>query len=283
MQVRFASEPAPDRQENEDTAFHAGPMVGVLDGVTAPEGVNTGCRHNPAWYVRRLSAHLSEAAPAATAPSLGDSLAAAIDMVRRDHDGHCDLGNPATPAATVCLVRSTGNRFEYLILSDTTLVVEHGDDVLALTDRRFSDVVAELDRLHPVPGAPMGSPEFLSWRDAYFAHKYQLTNTAGGYWVANSVPDAAYHAMTGSFPTRGADGVRRAALLTDGVSCLVDLYRRMDWAALLDAISRHGPDAIIQQVRRTEESHGNGAGTGRRWKRQDDATAALCTFTDDPG
>ncbi|WP_433065166.1 hypothetical protein [Dactylosporangium sp. CS-033363] len=253
MRVTFASSPAPGRPENEDAVFQAGPLVGVLDGVTAPVGVATGCVHTPAWYVRRLVSHLS-----ADAASLPDCLATAISLAREDHGGQCDLSNPATPAATVCLVRATDRGFDYLILSDTTLVVDRGDEVLALTDDRF----ARLDL--PVVRAD------------YFARKYERTNQPGGYWVANSVPEAAYQALTGSFPTGGADGVRRAALLTDGVSALVDLYRRMDWPTLLDTLTRSGPAALIEEVRRVEYAH---TGPTTRWKRHDDATAALCTFT----
>ncbi|WP_349876250.1 hypothetical protein ABIH81_19080 [Micromonospora sp. HUAS YX12] len=257
-------------------------MVGVLDGVTSPEGIGTGCRHSPSWYVRRLSARLSEVALQDTPPSLSECLAKAIDMVRDDHGGHCDLANPATPAATVCIVRSTGSHLEYLILSDTTLVVERSDEVLAVTDLRFSTAIAELDRLRPVPQAPAGTPDFEAWRHDYFEHKYQLTNTAGGYWVANSVCDAAYQAVTGNYPIHGINGLRRAALLTDGASCLVDLYGLMDWPNLLNIISQQGPDELIRRVRQAEEARHNRDGVLRRWKRQDDATAVLCTFADRP-
>jgi hypothetical protein len=78
----------------------------VQDGVSAPEGFATGCRHTPGWYVRRLSARLAEAG-ADPSSTLGDVLAAAVTVVRSDHGGDCDLDNPASPAATVCLARAT--------------------------------------------------------------------------------------------------------------------------------------------------------------------------------
>ncbi|MEE3918739.1 hypothetical protein V2I01_10600 [Micromonospora sp. BRA006-A] len=45
--MRSASDPAPGRPENEDVVFRFGPLVGVLDGATVPEGFDTGCAHGP--------------------------------------------------------------------------------------------------------------------------------------------------------------------------------------------------------------------------------------------
>lgn len=47
MRVRSASAPAPGRPVNEDLVFRFGPLVGVLDGATVPEGFDTGCVHGP--------------------------------------------------------------------------------------------------------------------------------------------------------------------------------------------------------------------------------------------
>jgi hypothetical protein len=44
---------------------------------------------------------------------------------------------------------------------------------------------------------------------------------------------AAYQAVTGSWPRAQ---VRRAALLSNGVSCLVGLYAVMDWTELMDSL-----------------------------------------------
>ncbi|WP_223884132.1 hypothetical protein [Micromonospora craniellae] len=58
MRVRSASAPPPGRAVNEDLVFRFGPLVGVLDGATVPEGFDTGCVHGPQWYVRHLAARL---------------------------------------------------------------------------------------------------------------------------------------------------------------------------------------------------------------------------------
>jgi hypothetical protein len=52
MEVRLARVAAPDRA-NEDYALAVGDLVAVFDGVTLREGIDSGCVHGPAWYVRR--------------------------------------------------------------------------------------------------------------------------------------------------------------------------------------------------------------------------------------
>lgn len=275
--VILASEPAPGHAENEDNAFQYGPLVGVFDGVTAPPGIDTGCVHGPAWYVRRLTARLVETATARPAASLADTLADAIRRVRDDHDGRCDLTNPTTPAATVCLVRDAGGYLDYLLLADCTLVVEHGDRVDAITDHRFEVAVAELRQVTLAPGARIGSPERAARLRQIVGSKSALTNQPGGYWVAAANPDAARHAVTGTLPLTGPDRVRRVALLTDGASCAVEQYRLTDWAGLLDLLTDQGPDELIGRIRQAEDADPDGL-TYPRHKRHDDATVAFCVF-----
>ena len=97
-------------------------------------------------------------------------------------------------------------------------------------------------------------------------------NQPDGYWVAGAKPAAAYQAVTGSQPH---DHVSRAALLSDGVSCLVELYAVVGWPELLGIMQQHGPTHVISRVREVEDADP----TGTRWpryKRSDDATAAFC-------
>ncbi|GAB3801180.1 hypothetical protein [Micromonospora zhanjiangensis] len=267
MRVRIASEPAPGQAVNEDAAIHLGSLVGVFDGVTAPVGIDTGCIHGPAWYVQRLTARLAQVAEAQPAASLSVMLAEAIERVRRDHDGSCDLGNPATPAATVCLLRADDRHAEYLILADCTLVIDGADGVSALTDQRFGDAVARLRREALAKGGsevPAGTP---------VPGKYALTNQPDGYWIAAANPEAARQAVTGVLDLHGATRVRRAALLTDGASRAVDDFGLMGWQDLLDILTEDGPTELIRRVREAEDT-----AKQPRYKRHDDATAVLCTF-----
>jgi len=267
MNVALASEAAPGRPANEDGALHIGDLVGVFDGVTAPPDILSGCIHGPAWYVKRLMVHLSSVARATPNDGLSNLLAEAITRVRGDHEGHCDLANPATPAAAVCLVRADGVHLEYLILADCTLVVDHGSQApTVLTDERFRNAVTEIRRAALANGGisqPAGTPT---------TGKYALINKPSGYWIAAANPEAAHQAIIGRL-----GGVQRAALLTDGLSCAVDQYHLMTWGGLLDQITELGPHALIRQVRQAENADPAGH-EFPRYKQHDDATAALCIF-----
>jgi hypothetical protein len=254
MEVRLASVAAPGQPANEDQAFATGGLVGVLDGVTAPAGVDTGCVHGPAWYARRLATRLVEAYGRVAGTPPADLLAQAIDAVRGDHGGDCDLTCPRTPAATVCLVDVAKDEARYLVLADTTLLLETGTGVQMVSDRRANR---------------------LSTGDST-VDKSRYTNRPGGYWVAAAVPEAAYEAVTGSVPLRGPPAVRRVALLTDGAARAVEAFALLDWAGLLDLLSSQGPAELIRRVRAAEAADDRPARPGH--KRHDDATAVLCAF-----
>lgn len=278
MRVRLVSEPAPGHADNEDAAIHHGPLVGVFDGVTELPEVDSGCVHGPAWYVRRLTTRLTEVTTESPEAPLTDALATAIERVNDDHEGRCDLSNPATPAATVCLVREDGDALDYLILSDSTLVVDLDGQVRVVTDDRFRQVAAHLRDL-AMSEYDVSSKEQGARMRRVDTRKYALTNQPGGYWVAAAEPGAAYQAVTGRLPLRGRDRVRRAALLTDGASCAVDDYALMNWTELLDLLTRQGPEELIRRVRAAEDGDADRS-TYPRYKRHDDASAALCLFED---
>ncbi|WP_203748860.1 hypothetical protein [Catellatospora bangladeshensis] len=279
MRVITATEAAPGRP-NEDQVFHHGALVGVLDGVSAHPDLDTGCAHGPAWYTRRLVARLSEAADAALAATLPDLLATAIERVAREHPG-CDLANPSTPAATACLVRDTGTELEYLVLCDSPLVADVGAETFAVVDDRFDRVYEQIRREALAGDVSVGSAVHRARQLTAALRKQELTNTPGGYWVAAADPAAAAQAVTGRLPLRGPRAIRRAALLTDGASCAVDLFGLYDWAGLLDVLTADGPVELIRQVRQAETADADGYSRPRH-KRHDDATVALCLFDPAP-
>jgi hypothetical protein len=88
---------------------------------------------------------------------------------------------------------------------------------------------------------------------------------------------AAHEAVTGAMTLRGPDRVRRAALLTDGASCVVEEFELFGWRELLAVLTADGPLALIERVRAAELDDYDGH-TRPRYKRHDDANAALCLF-----
>ncbi|MFI7428239.1 hypothetical protein ACIBPB_14715 [Micromonospora sp. NPDC049836] len=272
MRVRSASDPAPGRLENEDLVFRFGPLVGVLDGATVPEGFETGCVHGPSWYVRHLAARIGLAVAARPAATLMSSLAAAILAVRADHGDACDLDHPGTPSSTVCLLREGGDQVDYLVLCDSPLVLDTGDQVSVVSDDRLDAAVAELRRA--ADALPDDVDPMTRFRRAVTGQRSRMNRTHG-YWAAASDPDAAYHAVTGTLPLRGAGALRRAALLSDGASCAVEQFGLFDWAGLLEVTAVEGPEGLIARVRAAERDH---ADRLRRHKRTDDASVVLCEF-----
>ncbi|MGB2571119.1 hypothetical protein ACPFP2_22125 [Micromonospora citrea] len=273
MRVRSASVAAPGRLENEDVVFRFGPLVGVLDGATVPDGFDTGCVHGPAWFVRHLAARIGLAVAARPAATLVSSLAAALLAVRADHGDNCDLDHPGTPSATVCLLREGVDEIDYLVLCDSPLVLDVGGRVEVVSDDRLDVAMADLRRI--AAGLPAdGIDPQTRFRQAVAVQRERMNRTHG-YWVAATDPDAAYHAVTGTLPLRGPDAVRRAVLLSDGASCAVEQFGLLDWAGLLDLVTAEGPGALIDRVRAAEREHPDRL---RRHKRADDASAVLCEF-----
>lgn len=285
MDVRLASVAAPGRPVNEDHAFVYGDLVGVFDGVTEDPGRDSGCRHGPAWYVRRLAAHLGLAYADAPTAGLAQLLAAAVDLVRGDHSQSCDLDRPATPGSTVCLIRTDGEKLDYLLLGDSPLVVDRGGGgVEVIADERVAQTVARLRSAASAPdeAGSAGHGTGSAGQEAASPHtpgKYRYLNQPGGYWIAAADPRAAFEAVAGALPLRGPGRVRRAALLTDGASCAVEQFGLLDWPGLLDVLTAQGPAELIRRVRRAELAQDDN--TRSRRKRHDDASAALCLFEEE--
>jgi hypothetical protein len=250
MQILYATDPTPG-QTNEDFVIAGPTWVAVLDGASAPAGIDTGCIHNVPWFVRQLGTELARLLAYSAADPLADALAEAITATRRAHEDSCDLANPDSPSATVVAVRQRDTQLDYLTLADSPLIVDAGGQVHAITD----------DRTAHLP-------------DYSIEGVRAARNTPSGFYVASTMPDAAYKAIRGSLPNTS---VRRAALLSDGAARLVERFNRMDWRALLDLLTADGPDGLIRWTREAELAETDAERATRRGKKHDDATAVLVT------
>jgi hypothetical protein len=277
MKVRYATEAAPGRPANEDAVFVHGNLVGVLDGVTAPEGLDTGCRHTPAWYVERLSTRLVDASAAQPSAPLTQILGRAIELARHDHGPSCDLTHPGTHSATVALLRERGEIVDYLVLCDIRLVLDCSGDVQVITDQRYADVIAGIRRRAFADAPALGTDDQVARVRQATLERRKLMNRDDGYWIAAADPAAAEHAIVGTAELVGPNALTRAALLTDGAADLVERFAALGWPQLLDLAGAQGPDEVIQAVRRTERQDPHGQAQPR-YKRHDDATIAICTF-----
>lgn len=267
MRVALATDQGSADRANEDFAAATADTLVLLDGAGTPAGSDSGCIHGVAWVTRQLGSQITVEAGNAD-QSLSACLKNAISSVRAMHQDTCDLAHSGTPSATVIVVRQVADRAEYLVLADSVLVFDvDGESPIVVTDDRE----AQIGRVHrrAMDALPSGTPEHSAALRQYVETLRSYRNADGGFWVADSNPVAAEHAVTGSQPLKN---LRAIALLSDGASRLTDRFQLEDWQGTLALLSAGGPRALIGRVRAAEHSDP----TGERWPRgkaYDDATA----------
>jgi hypothetical protein len=170
------------------------------------------------------------------------------------------------------MMRVAGERLEYLVLSDSVLLlVPAGPGApVVVTDNRADEVGRgyrqELD------ATPGGTPEHDDALRRYVQASWEHRNRPGGFWVAAADASVADEAIVGDVPLGDVGSV---ALLSDGASRIVDLFGLADWPGLGALLRSGGPDEVIRRVRAAEDDDPRGA----RWPRgkaHDDATIACC-------
>ncbi|MEV5429884.1 protein phosphatase 2C domain-containing protein [Streptomyces sp. NPDC052701] len=255
MRTELVSVPGTPDRPNEDFASVGVPASGqggslvVLDGVTPPRG-GTGCLHSVPWFTARLGGALTELTVSLPDVPLTDVLSRALVHTAEAHASTCDLSHPRTPQATVVVARWSPVAVEYLVLSDSVLLLESTDgSVTAVLD----------DRLARLPRAALATDALV---DA------TVRNKEGGFFTAAADPAVAGRAVTGVLPR---DEVRALAALTDGAARWVETFREGDWGDCLTLVRKEGGQALVDRVRARERADGDRVFLGRG-KRHDDAT-----------
>ncbi|MFE4961752.1 protein phosphatase 2C domain-containing protein [Streptomyces sp. NPDC056660] len=262
MRTEVVSEPgAPDRP-NEDFAGVGLPASGqggcviVLDGVTPPKD-GTGCLHSVPWFTARLGGALTELTVSAPDLTLREILERAIRRTADAHGDTCDLSHPRTPQATVVLTRWSADTLEYLVLSDSALLLRSPDGtVTPVLD----------DRLDRVPRSSLATDVIA---DA------TVRNREGGFFTAAADPSVAARAVTGTVPRHRVGAL---AALTDGATRWTEKFQEGDWAALFDVVRKEGARALVERVRELEAADREKRAFLRRSKTHDDATVVHVEF-----
>ncbi|WP_086565353.1 protein phosphatase 2C domain-containing protein [Streptomyces africanus] len=255
MRTELASEPGDADRPNEDFASVGLPASGqggsvvVLDGVTPPKG-GTGCLHSVPWFTARLGGALTELSVSLLDVPLVDALSRAIARTAEAHASTCDLSHPRTPQATVVMARWSPRAVEYLVLSDSALLVESPDGVVT----PFLD-----DRLALLPRSALATDALVD---------STLRNKEGGFFTAAADPSVARRAVTGTLPRRE---VRALAALTDGAARWVERFAEGDWTDCFRLLRKEGPQALVDRVRTLERADSARSFLGRS-KTHDDAT-----------
>lgn len=257
MRTELVSEPGDVDQPNEDFASVALPASGrggvlvALDGVTPPRD-GTGCLHSVPWFTARLGGALTELAVSLRDVPLVEALSGAIARTARSHGEGCDLSHPRTPQATVVVARWSASTVEYLVLSDSALLVESPDgEVTPVLD----------DRLSRLPRSALASDASIDTH---------LRNKEGGFFTAAADPSVAGRAVTGSLPRAS---VRTLLALTDGATRWVEKFDEGDWTDCFAFVRKRGAQALVDRVRELERADAQARTFLRHSKTHDDATA----------
>jgi Protein phosphatase 2C len=232
-QISLATASTPGRA-NEDYVAAGADWALILDGATAPAGIDNGCIHDVRWLVHRVATAIMTRLNTPRDESLANLLAEAIRESCQAHDKSCDLSNPDSPSTTVSIVRANDAVLDYLTLGDSPIV---------LWQRNQTFTCVADDRAANLPGGRPYSIELVR------AHR----NKASGFWVASTQPEAAFHAIAGVAPVADICGV---GLFTDGVTRLLDWYG-YTWPAIFSTLRSQGPSSLIGLVRaaETEQPH----------------------------
>ncbi|MGW1804540.1 protein phosphatase 2C domain-containing protein [Streptomyces sp. NPDC002078] len=256
MRTDLVSEPGDANRPNEDFAGVGLPASGqggcviVLDGVTPPRG-ETGCLHSVPWFTARLGGALTELTVSSGDLTLPEILSRAIGRTAEAHARTCELSHPRTPQATVALARWSAETVEYLVLSDSALLLQG-------TDGTVTPVLD--DRLARLPRSALATDAVV---DA------TLRNKEGGFFTAAADPSVAARAVAGTVP-RGE--VRALAALTDGATRWTEKFHEGDWQALFETVAKQGARSLVDRVRELETADRDQRAFLGRSKTHDDAT-----------
>lgn len=250
----------------------------LVDGVS---GADAGCIHGVPWYVARLGGELLTLASTRHGTDLRGCLAAAISVTADRHRATCDLTPAYTPQSTVVVARWLADRCEYLVLSDSTLLLQRRDGALTVVTDRLGSRLSEdvLSRfgamLRARDALPGGSAERAAAHHAYLAASSRLRNAEGGFFTAAADPSVADRALTGAVPR---SDVRALAAVTDGAGKWVDVFGLGDWRACMDLLRDGGPRTVIAQVRAAEAVQTRQGSEAECGKPTDDASAVFVEF-----
>ena len=118
----------------------------MLNGGSVSRCREVCCDRDASWYVRRLTAALASTLTESPWRHLAEALADAISAVADKHRTSCQAARPerATPSATVAIARRREGWLDYLVLGEAALLLERGNQIQCVSDRRLSHVSQEI-------------------------------------------------------------------------------------------------------------------------------------------
>ncbi|MCG5212914.1 protein phosphatase 2C domain-containing protein [Streptosporangium soli] len=282
MRIDMVSVPSAGGVLNEDfigaavPSSDGGGVAIALDGVSPPAYGETGCVHNPAWFVARLGGALLDLAVTHHDRDLRRCLSEAVSRTAAAHVSTCDLRHVRTPQATVAIVRWGGDEAEYLVLADTVILMESVDGAFSsIIDTRLDEVRARAEFKESNARLRKFVAGTEEWHAAMRAHQEFVDdgfrNKEGGFFTAAGDPGVAARAVHGRLPRAQ---VRSVGLVTDGAGRWTEVFGRGSWEELFVTLKKQGARRLIDAVREIELSD-PGRTRFPRGKMHDDASAVF--------
>lgn len=255
----------PDADHSADRIFTTTNAAIMLDGASAFVPVPV----TAATYAEHLGQNLRAQLTAQPDAELPDVLATAIETTTRN----LDLSPGHSPSSTIAITRAHGGQVDFLILGDTQVVIP-GETI---RDDRLARIAVEQRRQYRArlaSGAGYDNEHRALLRELQ-TEQAQHRNRHGGYWIAETQPDAAHHAITTQHPIARAPW---AILATDGAYTLMEHLGLADWSQLSRATSAHLAAVLGRCHQWEDQADPNGTELPRA-KRHDDKSVAAIAFT----
>ncbi|MFK0244485.1 hypothetical protein ACIQUM_07290 [Amycolatopsis azurea] len=262
--IEVAAAQLPPHDDSEDKVFTTRTAVIVLDGASAFAPVPI----SPATYAHTLGGTVRDHLDRDPGVDLADALADAIT----DTTARLGLSAGASPSSTVTVLRRRGDHVDVLVLGDN-LVVLPGRTI---TDPRLGNLDLPERGRYRRRLADGGGFDDTHRALLIALQRRQATyrNRAGGYWIAETDPAAAYHALRATIPI---DQIPWAVLATDGAYTPMRHLDIADWAAI-SALPEPELRDILARCQSWERDVDPGARALVRAKRHDDKTLVTARF-----
>lgn len=263
MQVHTAQLAGGDN--NADRVFVTDNAVIVLDGATAFEPIDV----DSGTYAETLGARIANLLDESPDVGLLQAVAEAIRYTAATLRLHGD----ASPSSTVSILRARRGAVDLYALGDSPIYYGIGR-----ATHRFAD-----DRLAALPlaertqyiealrsGAGYGDEHRATLSRLQQAQRVQR-NKARGYWIAETDPVAADHALTAEVPI---GRITWAVLATDGAADSIEHHATLEWpdVAQLDSAPL---TRLLHRLHMWENTDDPDGRLRPRAKRHDDKTLAV--------
>lgn len=183
-----------------------------------------------------------------------------------------DLQPGRSPSSTISILRIRANLVDLYVLGDSPIYYGTDTAIQMLTDDRLADLGRT--RLAPLVEASRAGHGYTDERREALAAlqraQRELRNTDGGYWIAETDPDAAHQAITRIVTSTEA---RWAVLGTDGATNHLEASHPELWPSIAN-YNQKQLDDLLQRIHDWEHVEDPDGQQRPRAKRHDDKTLA---------